>query len=210
MNEIIKNQPDFKIASFLQRWVAQMVDGLIAGLLLSTLIGIPFGLAYWILRDSLPSLKYQSLGKKIMKIKVIILDSQMTRMDMSWRRHLHTLLPLFAIIDGIILLTNKENRRLGDKWAQTVVFQDLNDEINLMDSVSGESEKNDSESILKKTGEIAKDTGSKSIEFLKDKLKPKSSMDKIKNELLTLSELKNEGLITEEDYQKKKKDILGV
>ena len=132
MNEVIKNQPNFKIASFGSRWVAQMVDNLIAGFFFSTIIGIPLGVAYWILRDTLPFLEYQSLGKKIMKIKVITLNSGMSRMDMSWRRHLHTLLPLFAIIDGIILLTNQNNIRLGDKWAQTVVVEDLNDELNLL------------------------------------------------------------------------------
>ena len=181
MNELIKDQPNFKIASFGSRWVAALIDAAIVNVFIFTMIGFPLGIAYWILRDSLHFLNYQSIGKKIMKIKVITLDDKMSRMDMSWRRHLHTFLPLFAIIDGIVLLTNKDNRRLGDRWAQTMVIEDFSDEIDLMGTISDESYKADSENILNKTGKQAKDTASKSIEFLKDKIKPKSSMENYLN-----------------------------
>ena len=39
-------------------------------------------------------------------------------------RQFYTLVPLFWLIDGCVLLLSSNNRRLGDNWAETIVIND--------------------------------------------------------------------------------------
>jgi uncharacterized RDD family membrane protein YckC len=84
--------------------------------------------AYWIVRDSLPFLGGQSIGKKAMKIKVVTLTDQSLIRD--WQasiiRNGVLMIPFFALIEVYVLLTREDKpdrgRRLGDEWAKTKVI----------------------------------------------------------------------------------------
>tara|TARA_Y100001970_G_C14256653_1_gene875985 strand:+ start:6810 stop:7190 length:381 start_codon:yes stop_codon:yes gene_type:complete len=112
---------EYQLAPILSRWIAAMIDGFIAGLIAATMVGIPVAIIYHIFRDSFPYTNYQSIGKKAMGIKLISLNKGQQMTIVGLKRHVHTILPLFAIIDGIILLSSPDSRRLGDKWAETIV-----------------------------------------------------------------------------------------
>jgi uncharacterized RDD family membrane protein YckC len=86
------------------------------------------GAAYMILRDSLPFLGGQSVGKKAMKIKVVTLDDK--PITGNWEaaviRNLILVIPPLGLIELFILLTREDKpdrgRRLGDEWAKTKVI----------------------------------------------------------------------------------------
>ena len=86
------------------------------------------GIAYMILRDSLPFLGGQSIGKKAMKIKAVTLDDK--PLSGNWEaaviRNLILVIPPLGLIELIILLTREDKpdrgRRLGDEWAKTKVI----------------------------------------------------------------------------------------
>jgi len=88
------------------------------------------GLAYLLVRDSLPFLGGQSVGKKAMKIQVVTLEGKSLVND--WRTALIRNGPLilppfaFALVELYILLYREDKaergRRLGDEWAKTKVI----------------------------------------------------------------------------------------
>lgn len=86
------------------------------------------GTAYMIVRDSLPFLGGQSIGKKAMKIKVVTLDdkSLLGNWEAAVLRNLILVIPLMGIVEVFILLTREDKpergRRLGDEWAKTKVI----------------------------------------------------------------------------------------
>ncbi|MEO5715515.1 MAG: RDD family protein [Luteolibacter sp.] len=86
------------------------------------------GIAYMILRDSIPFLGGQSIGKKAMKIKAVTLDDK--PLTGNWEaavvRNLILVIPPLGLIELFILLTREDKpdrgRRLGDEWAKTKVI----------------------------------------------------------------------------------------
>lgn len=84
-------------------------------------------MAYILVRDCLPFLDGQSLGKKIIGLKAVTTDGQ--SLSGNWNpgliRNVALLIPLFALVELIILLTKKDAPegllRLGDQWAGTKV-----------------------------------------------------------------------------------------
>lgn len=86
------------------------------------------GMAYLIVRDSLPFLGGQSIGKKAMKIKAVTMDDK--SLSGNWEaavlRNLILVIPLMGLVEIFILLTREDKpergRRLGDEWAKTKVI----------------------------------------------------------------------------------------
>lgn len=87
------------------------------------------GLAYLLVRDSLPFLDGQSVGKKALKIRAVTLDGQ--PLTGNWNpgllRNVLLLIPFFgALVELIVLLTRQDKpaplQRLGDEWAKTRVI----------------------------------------------------------------------------------------
>lgn len=86
------------------------------------------GAAYLLVRDSLPFLGGQSVGKKAMKIQVVTLEGKSLVSD--WQtaaiRNGPLIIPLFAFVELYILLNREDKaergRRLGDEWAKTKVI----------------------------------------------------------------------------------------
>jgi len=85
------------------------------------------GVAYMLLRDSMPFLGGQSIGKKAMKIRAVTLDDK--PLTGNWEkaviRNLILVIPPLGLIELFILLTREDKpdrgRRLGDEWAKTKV-----------------------------------------------------------------------------------------
>ncbi len=85
------------------------------------------GMAYMIVRDSLPFLDGQSIGKKVMKIRVVTLDNQ--PLTKNWEkaliRNAILVIPLLNLVELAVLLMRDgqadRGRRLGDEWAKTKV-----------------------------------------------------------------------------------------
>jgi uncharacterized RDD family membrane protein YckC len=84
--------------------------------------------AYVVLRDSLPFLDGQSIGKKVMKLRAVTLEG--APLTGNWAasaiRNAALIVPLFPIVELIVLLTREDGRdhgsRLGDEWAKTKVL----------------------------------------------------------------------------------------
>jgi uncharacterized RDD family membrane protein YckC len=126
-----------KIAPFNPRVVAALIDvgvGLGVTIALSwllpdfaTRLAQFAGMAYFVIRDSLPFLGGQSVGKKAMKLKVSTVDGE--SLVGNWQaaliRNGILLIPLVGFLELYILLSRENGvdrgRRLGDEWAKTRV-----------------------------------------------------------------------------------------
>jgi uncharacterized RDD family membrane protein YckC len=132
-----------KLASRPKRLIARLIDmvvGFVAAaiatqivMLLTThesLIRIPafMFLAYLLFADSVPFLKGQSFGKKLMKIQVVDMYFHIPITGSYWRSFVRQILLLVPLIGGLdaLCILGKESRRLGDWLAKTIVI-DVND-----------------------------------------------------------------------------------
>jgi uncharacterized RDD family membrane protein YckC len=85
-------------------------------------------LGYFLLRDGLPFLDGQSIGKKAMGIRAVTSDGR--SLSGNWGpaiiRNAVFMIPCFAIVELIVLITrqgkSQEGLRLGDDWAKTKVI----------------------------------------------------------------------------------------
>lgn len=132
--------------------IPAIIVGFVLGLI-PFIGGILAGLAaggWWLVRDGL-ELDFadkRSLGKKLMKLRPIRLDGQPMDMATSVKRNLPLAIycvgyflwivpvlghiasmPIFAIgavvslIEAVLVVTDPEGRRFGDKWAGTKVIE---------------------------------------------------------------------------------------
>lgn len=120
------------------RIVAQLIDWVVACVLsfvisfilglISAKLGLLGGLAalgYFLLKDALPFLNGQSIGKKLMKIQAVTEDGK--SLSGNWVpslvRNGVLFIPFFVFVELFILATAKDKklRRLGDQWAKTKV-----------------------------------------------------------------------------------------
>jgi uncharacterized RDD family membrane protein YckC len=108
--------------------VVSMVFWILPGALKN--LGSLVGMAYILLRDALPFLEGQSIGKKLMKIRAVTADGQ--SLSGNWSpaliRNAVFFIPCFGIVELIVLITREgkpeAGRRLGDDWAKTKVILD--------------------------------------------------------------------------------------
>ena len=120
---------------------ATLIDSIavsIVTVILSTILGIissslgilafPVYLAGMLLRDSLPFLDGQSLGKKILGLRAVTTDGKSLSGD--WKtgaiRNVPLIIPIFPIVELVILIQKKDAPegmlRFGDQWAGTKVI----------------------------------------------------------------------------------------
>lgn len=126
------------MAPFNTRVIAALIDFAVAvGLQIALLIILPgpmerlawaVGLGYLLVRDCLPFLGGQSVGKKAMHLKVLTLDGR--PLTGNWEaglvRNALLCLPFVGGCLEIFILLSREGkpdqgRRLGDEWAKTRV-----------------------------------------------------------------------------------------
>jgi uncharacterized RDD family membrane protein YckC len=125
---------NFTKASAGDRFIAALIDGIISAVPIYLFIPISFTLvvpgyalciAYQLTKDALPFLNGQSIGKRVMKIKVVKQDTgEMITNDYGTAiiRQLSLLIPIFNIIDAAMVL-GSEGLRFGDQWAKTRVVK---------------------------------------------------------------------------------------
>lgn len=133
--------PDYQIAGVGQRIGGFIIDAVIASIV-GNIIGFGLGaiseslffvgslisLAYLLLRDALPFTDGQSIGKKVLNIRAVEVDT-LEPLTNNWAksaiRSVSAILPILRLID-LIFIFNEDNQRqrLGDKWADTIVIED--------------------------------------------------------------------------------------
>ena len=134
-------------ADLTKRAVAALIDGVIAGLLslLPSVLGPLAAAAYVLARDGLDVefMRYRSIGKQVMDLRVVRLDGGAMELETSIRRNLPLaagtliglipwvgwflgpLVGLIVTIAAIVLVvTGARGRRLGDRWAGTQVIEE--------------------------------------------------------------------------------------
>lgn len=116
--------PELRKADSGNRIVAYLIDIILMGIMwLVPIAGWIAGPAYLLTRDSLPFLDGQSIGKKAMGLRAVTEDG--LPLTNNWGpgiiRNIVLFIPLFPLVELIVLLTNQEGLRLGDQWAKTRV-----------------------------------------------------------------------------------------
>ncbi|GAB3546062.1 RDD family protein [Spirosoma fluminis] len=121
-------------ATAIQRFAAAFIDGLVGNVPVWVLVMVSYNLAmvgyavaigYLLTKDALPFLNGQSIGKKLMGIKVVKEDTgQLLTNDYGTAitRQVSLLIPLFNIVDALMVFSD-DRKRFGDKWAKTVVVK---------------------------------------------------------------------------------------
>lgn len=121
-------------ATAIIRFVAIFIDGLVSyvpmlvlGLISSKLLmlGYVLYLGYFLTRDSLPFLNGQSVGKKLMGIKVIKEDTGagiMGDYGTGIIRAIPQVIPLLNLVDALVIFRDS-TKRFGDEWAKTIVVK---------------------------------------------------------------------------------------
>jgi uncharacterized RDD family membrane protein YckC len=118
----------------LARIIAGLIDALIFSLLAGTALffipglGYALGVVYMLLRDSLPFMQGQSVGKKIMGVRVVRQDSGAALLNdhaTSATRNILLVIPIpiVGIIDSIFILINEDGNRLSDRFTKTTVVK---------------------------------------------------------------------------------------
>jgi uncharacterized RDD family membrane protein YckC len=138
-------------ADLTKRFVAMLIDGLLAAVVsLIPVIGGLIGAAYILVRDGLELdfMDRRSIGKKLIKLRPVRLDGQPMDVATSMKRNfplaigavgaIFWIIPILgwiiaillgltglivAIIEAILVLTDVEGRRMGDKLAGTKVVE---------------------------------------------------------------------------------------
>lgn len=138
-------------ADLAKRFIAALIDGLLcAGVSFIPFIGGIIAAAYMLVRDGL-ELEFadrRSIGKKLLKLRPMRLDGQPMNIETSLKRNaplcigsigmIFWVIPILgwiiaillgvvgliiAIIEAVLVLTDPEGRRMGDKFAGTKVFE---------------------------------------------------------------------------------------
>lgn len=142
----------YTVATPSQRLIAGFIDlvvyAIMAGLLglIFRLFGLPglgelIGLAYLFFRDSLHGLGYQSIGKKVVRLKVlhndkneisyltglkrnfIFLPNLLSMAGLSFIYYSGGITFILGCIEVFQLFNNEDYQRLGDRFADTTVIQ---------------------------------------------------------------------------------------
>lgn len=121
-------------ASPIIRFVALFIDGIVGYvpmLVLSFIsyrlgtLGYLISVGYLLTRDSLPFLEGQSVGKKLMGIKVIKEDTGASIMGdygTGVVRAIPQIIPLLNLVDALVIFRDN-SKRFGDEWAKTIVVK---------------------------------------------------------------------------------------
>ncbi|MDD4569652.1 MAG: RDD family protein [Tepidanaerobacteraceae bacterium] len=135
-------------ADLFKRFIASLIDGIIASILIYVpILGGIVSTVYILTKDVIayeitknPDFKNRSIGKKVMGLKVVSMEGK----DMDWERSIRRNLPLavgsvccivpiigwiigailgfiISIAEIVLVLTDNNGRRLGDRWANTQV-----------------------------------------------------------------------------------------
>ncbi|MCU4177631.1 RDD family protein [Carboxylicivirga sp. N1Y90] len=86
-----------------------------------------FGLAYFLLRDSLPFNGGQSYGRRLFNIRVVQRQDNsklLGKHEQSLMRHISLLIPFFNIVEIYYFFFKHE--RFGEVWSETTIISSQN------------------------------------------------------------------------------------
>lgn len=110
-----------------QRFLASLIDGILGGVVgLIPIVGWVASLIYYLTKDALPFLNGQSVGKKVMNIRVVKADTQEPitgNFGANVLRQVSLMIPIFGIIDALMVFSDSQ-QRFGDRWANTIVVRE--------------------------------------------------------------------------------------
>jgi len=113
-------------ASIGNRILAYLIDGIvIIPLYIIPILGPLAAIAYMLTRDALPFLDGQSIGKKVMKLRVVSSETGKPMTNDYGAVVVRTIvlsIPLFVFVELYMMNKNSDNSRLGDEWSKTKVI----------------------------------------------------------------------------------------
>ncbi len=116
----------YPLATPTERIIAALVDWVIIIVVSATVFGVVIGIAYLLIKDSLPIFHGQSIGKRLAKIRVVDNDtyeSITNKYEKSIIRNITLLIPVFQFLDALLIFSS-DRKRFGDQWAGTIVIKD--------------------------------------------------------------------------------------
>jgi uncharacterized RDD family membrane protein YckC len=141
----VSSVPTTTKADLVKRFIAALIDSVLASVVaLIPVVGGIVGAAYILVKDGLDIefMDKRSIGKKLMKLRPVRLDGGnmdiTTSLQRNWPLAIGSILsiipflgwiaaiiiaPIIAIIELVLVLTDPEGRRLGDKLAGTKVIE---------------------------------------------------------------------------------------
>jgi len=125
LDQPTSESPELRKAETGSRIVAYLIDAILMALMsFVPIAGWIAAIAYGLTRDALPFLDGQSVGKKAMGLRAVSEDGQ--PLTNNWGpsiiRNIVLWIPLFPIVELIVMLTNENGLRLGDQWGKTRVI----------------------------------------------------------------------------------------
>jgi uncharacterized RDD family membrane protein YckC len=109
-----------------ERFFASLLDGFVAGVpAFIPIVGWLWAILYYFTKDALPFLGGQSIGKKVLGIRVVSAETGKPikgSYAAAITRQLSLTIPFFGFVDACMVLS-ADRRRFGDKWAKTVVIK---------------------------------------------------------------------------------------
>ncbi len=126
-----------ELATPVNRILAALIDGILVSVVAYVFtrvgvssIGYLLGIAYMIIKDTIPALEGQSIGKKAMNIMVVNEDTGESIMG-DYTAGVVRALPLIIpglnligiVVETIVLFSDDGHMRFGDKWAKTKVIK---------------------------------------------------------------------------------------
>ena len=107
------------------RLAASIIDGVLQGVLTLIPFGLVAAIAYGLIKDALPFLNGQSIGKRAMGIRAVrVTDGSPITNDYATAlvRQISLYIPIFDIVD-MLMVFSSDHRRFGDRWAGTIVVK---------------------------------------------------------------------------------------
>ncbi|MDH3711683.1 MAG: RDD family protein [Cyclobacteriaceae bacterium] len=108
-------------------WLVCMVFYYVLDMFIGWGISYGIGAIYFLVRDALPFLDGQSIGKKVMKTRAVKEDSGAPLTNdyaTSLIRNIPAVIPVVSLVDAIFILLGDERKRLGDKIGKTIVVKE--------------------------------------------------------------------------------------
>lgn len=123
----VSNTNEVALASRGDRFLAYFIDELIIIVMMFIpILGWIAATLYLLLGDALPFLDGKTIGKKVMKIRVVKQDTLASITNdygTSALRRVSLMIPIFNIVD-LFMVFNEDKLRFGDKWAKTMVIKE--------------------------------------------------------------------------------------